>query len=315
VLPAVGVFLLTYWWYVARSVGEEIYPVVVEPETVEDQLQNPPSNLSSLFQLGAAETLGEIKSGGSVSAVSMMREVQKQRPDLLTYGEDDQIPQGSDQGIRQVADGSLDMSISSRALRRSDPYGLNAVPIARDAIAVVVHRDNPLTSITRAELEKIYTCQVNSWKEIDPAWDEGANGIDVYNRHPSSGTQQVFKEIVLGENDFCRESQNSGEGGLSFTTWEQDETTSVLQKMGEYGIYYASLNHVINDSSVKILRIDNIPPNAETTVGNIYPLMRELYVVAPQQTFQKVIDFIDYMVSPEGQEIVRQFHIPIYKLE
>lgn len=304
---------------IQNTLDDSISPVVPDtPEQVIKSHFDDPPDPTKTFEVKNS-AIGELNSDGSVSMVRMMREIQTRFTDFpIVYGVDDRTPSGSKSGKDKLKAGAIQMALLSEDLTEEDKEeGLESIPIGRDAIAVVVHKDNPINSLTITQLRKIYTCEIRDWSILgwpDDSADEISRGIDVFNRSNNSGTKQVFKDKVLGQNKgFCQDTQFEREDGSSFTTWEEDKTTVVLKEMGKYGIYFASINHVINDDSVKILEIGDVYPDEITILDGAYSLTRELYVAAKKETYPEVITFINFIVSFEGQKILSKNHIPIYK--
>ncbi|MBD0333898.1 MAG: PstS family phosphate ABC transporter substrate-binding protein [Cyanobacteria bacterium Co-bin13] len=292
--------------------GGEVY------QKIQSSLDKPLDPLYAFEKLD--ENIEKLAADGSVSAVSLMRELQRSFSGFpVIYGVNNTTPQGSNEGIKRLSEGSIQVAISSRPLEEEEQNqkDLRSLPIGKDAIAVVVHKDNPISGLTTDQLRRIYTCRITDW--IDVGWTsekagEDYLGINVFNRNPSSGTYEVFRQAILSEDEkFCGDNQQ--QSGSSFVTWQRDETTPVLKELGKFGIYYTSLNHVVDNKSLRILPIDGVSPNAETVLNGEYKLTRDLYVVAKERTYPEVIEFIRFVISPEGQNIVRQYHIPIYNLE
>lgn len=280
-------------------------------------------NPESVFNI-ASSGLSQIVGDGSASVIAMVRDLQSQyNATPFVYGKDDTTPSGSDDGLnRLAAGGEIDLAFSSRPLTNAEKVqgNLAEFPIGKDAIAVFVHKDNPIDNLTLEQLKEIYLCEIDKWSTLgwsNPSDASEPLGIDVFNRYRSSGTQTIFNEKVLDGLAFCPNSIGpNGESheranGSSFRTWDKDQTTAVIREMGEYGIYYASLNQVI-DQDVKILNINGVSPTATTILDGSYPLSRNVYAVAKQNTSQEVVDLIKFLAAPIGQELMRQYHIPLY---
>ncbi|MFG6098697.1 substrate-binding domain-containing protein [Leptothoe sp. ISB3NOV94-8A] len=311
----------------ASGSSGEYKPVAPEPSAPEykqvQSLLKKPSRPTDVFN-AVSDDLQKLTADGSISVIAMVRELQRQYPGIsLVYGVNDQKPLGTDDGLLKLANGDIEFAFASRELTRNEKEVGNLVefPIGKDAIAVFVHKDNPIDNLNIDQLKAIYNCQVDDWSIF--GWSNlGGNqesfGIDVFNRYRSSGTQSVFNKKVLDGQAFCGgepDTDGERENGSSFRTWNADETTTVINEMGKYGIYYASLNHVVNQDDIKVLSINDIFPSAETILQEEYLLTRDLYAVAKRDTYQSVIEFIDFLISPKGQEIVRQYHIPSYEYE
>lgn len=107
---------------------------------------------------------------------------------------------GTGVGISALLDQTTDIAMASRAIKFSEKMKAKAagedlaeVPIAYDALAVVVHPSNPVTQLTRQQLEDIFRGKVTNWQQV--GGDD--RKIVVYSRETSSGTYEFFKESVL----------------------------------------------------------------------------------------------------------------------
>ncbi|MFQ3629498.1 MAG: phosphate ABC transporter substrate-binding protein, partial [Cyanobacteriota bacterium] len=240
---------------------------------------------------------------GSVTMVSLMKRLQlayaQTNPALpTTYGVPDGRPNGTNAGIQNLTNGTVVMAASSRPLTVAEAQsGLVGVPIARDALAVVVGRDNPYTGgLTLDQLKRIYQGQITNWSEVG-----GPNlPIKVINRANDSGTQSFFKDVVLLGGDFAPDGPN-------FITLARDETTPMLRALGNNGIGYSTVQQVVNQQTVRIVPIDGVQPTDIAAVKNgTYPISRIIFLVARRQTSPAVKQFIDMTLSSSGQQIVQQ---------
>ena len=211
---------------------------------------------------------------------------------------DDVRPTGSGSGLKNLINGRVLMAATSRPLKPDEAKaGIKAIAIARDAIAVVVGKDNPFQgSLTKNQLRDIYTAKITNWSEVG-----GANlPIKVFNRSPDSGTQGFFKDDVLLDAKFAPE-------GANFKTWERDETTAVLRVLGNDGIYYTTISQAEKQPTIRVVPIDGInPENREAILNRTYPLVRFVYLAIPKQTSPTAKQFIEFALSTEGQSIVEQ---------
>lgn len=190
------------------------------------------------------------------------------------------------------------MAASSRPLTTEERNaGLQSVPIARDALAVVVGTENPFTgNLTLEQLKQIFQGQITNWSQVG-----GADlPIRVINRSPNGGSHDFFREVVLLGQPFAP-------GGPNFTTLTQDETTPLLRALGKDSISYSTVQQVENQQTVRIIPIDSISPvDREAVRTGRYPISRVVYLVAKQQTSPAVKQFIEMTRSPQGQQIVQR---------
>jgi phosphate transport system substrate-binding protein len=104
----------------------------------------------------------------------------------------------SDAGINEVSAGKVDVGDVSRdPIVGVDPHGLVFTKIARDGICVITNPGNPISNLNQQEIQQIFTGNVREWSEVPGAKISGS--IDLVDRVASSGTQDAFQNIFLGE--------------------------------------------------------------------------------------------------------------------
>lgn len=249
---------------------------------------------------------------GSVTMVKMVKLLRngyaQVNPNIpTTYGFDvsgqpkdgeDVRPTGSSSGLKNLIDGKVLMVATSRALKPDEAKaGIKVIPIARDAIAIVVGSDNPFQgSLSKNQLRDIYTGKITNWSEVG-----GANlPIKVYNRSSDSGTQGFFKDDVLLDAKYAPDGEN-------FKTWERDETTAVLRVLGNNGIYYTTVSQTVRQDTIRVVPIDGISPeNRKAILDRTYPIIRDVYLAVPKQASPAVKQFVEFALSSDGQRIVEQ---------
>lgn len=208
---------------------------------------------------------------------------------------------GSGVGIAALIDGTTEIAMASRQIKDSEienAQSNNVDPmehaIAWDGIAVVVHPDNTISEITFEELKGIYTGSITNWAEVGGEDTE----ISVVGRDSSSGTYEYFKEAVLGEDSFTENALSLSDNGLV-----KESVVGNPQAIGYIGYAYL-------DDDVKALALDAGNGLVETTPENIksgdYPLARQLYYYTDGEPTGLAKEFVDYVYSPAGQEIVSE---------
>ena len=205
---------------------------------------------------------------------------------------------GSGNGIASLINGTCDIADASRPMTADEiklakSKGIEPFEniIAKDAIAIVVNLDNPISEISRAQLKKIYTGEITNWKEL------GGPDMKIVpiTRDSSSGTFEIFEEKVLGKGvEMVSTAVVQGSNQAIKTTVEKTK--------GAIG--YIGLGYV--DSSVKVLKYDGVVPSKETVLSGEYEISRPLFMYTDGEPQGAVKKFIDFVMSPEGQTIVEQ---------
>ena len=194
---------------------------------------------------------------------------------------------GTDKGIQAVQAGTADIAAISRPLTSQEQsQGLAAVPVTKDAIAIVVGEKNPFRKgLTSAQVVGIFQGKITNWSVV-----AGSGGtIQVVNRPANSGTHQTFQELVLNGGNFGKTP--------NITTLPRDATTPLLQALGTKGIGYATFAQVANQQTVRTVAVDGLTPEASN-----YPYQRTLYYAYKQSANPQVQAFLGYVASPQGQQ-------------
>ncbi len=217
---------------------------------------------------------------------------------------------GSGVGIAALLDGTTDIAMSSRKMKfdekvKCQEAGKSIVEkiIAYDALAVIVHPSNPVSKLTRAQIESIFTGKVKNWKELG-----GADlKIVPYSRETSSGTYEFFKEFVLKNKNYVNSILSMPATGAI--------VQSISQTKG--GIGYIGLAYM--ESNVKALQVSfdgktYITPNEQTALDKTYPVIRPLFYYYDKKLEAKNAPFINFILSAEGQKIVEKVgYVPLKK--
>ncbi len=205
---------------------------------------------------------------------------------------------GSGVGISALLDGTTDIAMSSRAIKFGEKmkmkqahHELREFIVAYDALAVIVHPDNPVSRLTREQLEDIFRGKVTNWKEVG---GEDAR-IVVYSRETSSGTYEFFKESVL-------RNKNYMSGVLSMPA-----TGAIIQSVRQTrgAIGYVGLAYL--NPAVKPLAIsydggaNYVTPSVDNALQKTYPIVRPLYYYYDRQKEQLIKPFIDFIDSDLGR--------------
>ncbi len=196
---------------------------------------------------------------------------------------------GSSNGIQALLAGKIDIAAISRPLTPAEKQqGLQAIPITRDAIAIVVGVGNAYRrGLNQRQVIDIFTGKIDNWQGVG-----GDNlPIKVINRPQESGTRQIFQTLVL-------EGQNFG-NFANFHTLDRDATTPMLRMLNKDGIGYATYNQVASQQTVRVIAIDGLTPEAPN-----YPYQRPLFYVYQSPPSPQVQAFLGYATSGIGKQII-----------
>ncbi len=198
---------------------------------------------------------------------------------------------GSGVGIKQLCEGLIDIGNTGRAPTPAEieRCNLNVYKFAVDGIAVIVNPQRKIQNISTAQLVNVFSGKTTNWKELG-----GPDAtINVYTRDSESGTRKVFWKKGLKRAPITRRANFVKSNAAMKTAVAGDPL----------GIGYISLG--VADSSVKPLAIDGIYPSIENVKTGKYKIARGLYMNTRGKPGGLARAFIDYMLSPEGQELVK----------
>ncbi len=208
---------------------------------------------------------------------------------------------GSGVGIAALISNTTDIAQSSRKMKMDEKMKIQEAGkivrekiFAYDALAVIVNPSNPVSQLTREQLESIFTGKVTNWKQVG-----GPDlKIIVYSRETSSGTYEFFKEHVMKKKNFAASALMMAATGAV--------VQSVSQTKGAIG--YVGLAYIEKD--VKALKVSYdsgksfVMPNVNNAKNKSYPITRPLYYYYVSGVEGKIKPLVDFILSPEGQNIV-----------
>jgi phosphate transport system substrate-binding protein len=218
---------------------------------------------------------------------------------------------GSGVGIAALTKGAIDIATASRNIKTEESEEVKRntgkepreFVVGFDALAVFVHKDNPLDSITLEDLDRIYdeSGTFSKWSQLGIVIPGTRHDKIVrVSRQSSSGTYEFFREVVLHKNDFKLGSCDMN-GSKEVTELVANTRTAI----GYSGMGYVT-------PQVKMLKIKKsesepaYAPTVENTLTHVYPLGRSLHMYTPGEPKGAVKRFIDWILSDAGQSIVEQ---------
>jgi len=199
---------------------------------------------------------------------------------------------GSTAGIQATFNKTCNIGCSSRNLKVSEK-GLRVIVIAVDGIAVIVHKDNPIDNLDIEEIRGIFSGKIKNWKELG---GKDKKVIPV-TREEGSGTRGIFEEIVMDP----FEKEIAGEALVKLYNGEVRAAVAT----DENAISYLSLGYL--DTTVKGITIDGVEANIENILSEDFPIIRTLWLITKGTPSSLEQDFLDFILSDEGQEVVEEF--------
>jgi phosphate transport system substrate-binding protein len=206
---------------------------------------------------------------------------------------------GSGVGIAALIDGEVDIASASRTMKDSEiesaeANGINPVEhvIAYDGISVVVNPENPISELSFEQLRGIYNGTISNWEDVGGE----DKPIAILSRDSSSGTYEYFKEEVLLGDEYRPDALTQPTTGAIVTEVSQNPNA-----IGYIGVAYL-------DDSVKAVSLNagdgSKYPSSENIISGEYPLARPLFFYTNGEPVGLIKEFIDFVQSEEGQNIV-----------
>ena len=260
------------------------------------------SGMGSVSALGA----GTLRINGSTTvnlpvaeAAEILRAEKKLMITVDTQG-------GSSGGISMLGDGQVEIGMISKHVSEADRAKFPKVRfkethIGEDAVALIVSKDvweSGVRALTKAQVRDLYEGKVSNWKQL--------GGIDrrvaFFNKEPGRGTWEVFTHWLYGDskkappvsfpevggNEETRNKVASTRGALSqlSASWADGKTVFALGLLSDSG--------------------ETIAPTASNIANHNYPMSRPLFVVTNGEPEGDAKVFIDFLLSPRGQALVRK---------
>jgi phosphate transport system substrate-binding protein len=218
---------------------------------------------------------------------------------------------GSGVGIAALERGTIDIANSSRNMKPEEIEQAKSntgkepkeFVVGFDALAVYVHKDNPIEEITFDQLAQIFVegGTITNWSQVGVTIPGVADGEIVrVSRQSSSGTYEFFREHVLAKKDFKLGSRDMN-GSKEVVELVGNTKTAI----GYSGMGYAT-------PGVKMLKLSGkagepaVEPSVETTLNKTYPLARSLLLYTLGEPVGEVKGYIDWILSPAGQKLVEE---------
>ena len=217
---------------------------------------------------------------------------------------------GSGTGIAALINKTTDIANSSREIQSKEEEAAKKAGVqpfriifATDGISVVTHPANPISKLTLEQLGKIFKGEITNWKEVG-----GKDAkISLYGRQSNSGTYVFFREFVVKADYSPHMKSMNGNAQIAESI-----------KKDKDGIGYVAVGYVVSEKGeimpeVKIVNISKegqsetySPAKIENVMSKKYPITRPLNHYTNGKPSGKLLDFIKFELSKEGQEIVRK---------
>ena len=244
---------------------------------------------SSVAASAAGDLSGNVATGGSTSMKNVIAALTEGFAEVepgVTVSYD---PTGSGAGITGATDKTLDIGLSSRALK-ADETGVTGTTIALDGIAIIVNKDSKVEDLTVDQLKQMFTGEITNWSEV--GGDDGE--IVLIGREAGSGTRDGFESIV-DVKDSCKYAQELTATGAVISAVEANPLA----------IGYASLSAV--GDTVKMVTVGGVECSEETVKDGSYEVQRPFVFVTNKSVTlsEQAQAFFDFATSADAADLIR----------
>ena len=235
---------------------------------------------------------GTVKVAGGTAHIPVMKEAARR---VMTRHKEIVITVaggGSGLGIKQVGEGLVDIGNSGRkpTPEEIEKYDLKMFQWAIDGVGVVVSPTNKVRSLTKDQLKDVFAGKIDNWSALGGL----DHAITVYTRDEASGTREVFWKKALDKGSISTKALFVPSNGAMKTAVANDP----------YAVGYVSIGHM--DATVAPVALDEVSPTLEAVKSGQYKIARGLYSNTKGEPAGLTRLFIDYLFSPEGQQIAAE---------
>ena len=248
------------------------------------------STASSAASTASGSLSGNVATGGSTSMKNVIAALTEGFAEVepgVTVSYD---PTGSGAGITGATDKTLDIGLSSRALKDDEKNDVDGTVIALDGIAIIVNKDSKVEDLTVDQLKQMFTGEITNWSEV--GGDDGE--IVLIGREAGSGTRDGFESIV-DVKDSCKYAQELTATGAVISAVEANPLA----------IGYASLSAV--GDTVKMVTVGGVECSEETVKDGSYEVQRPFVFVTNKSVTlsEQAQAFFDFATSADAADLIR----------
>ena len=238
----------------------------------------------------AAALSGNVAAGGSTSMKNVIAALTEGFAEVepgVTVSYD---PTGSGAGITGATDKTLDIGLSSRALKDDEKNDVDGTVVALDGIAIIVNKDSKVADLTVDQLKQMFTGEITNWKDV--GGDDGE--IVLVGREAGSGTRDGFESIV-DVKDSCKYAQELTATGAVISAVEANPLA----------VGYASLSAV--GDTVAMVTVEGVECSEDTVKDGSYKIQRPFVFVTNKSVAlsEQAQAFVDFATSKDAADLIR----------
>ena len=248
------------------------------------------STASSAAGQAAGTLSGNVATGGSTSMKNVIAALTEGFAEVepgITVSYD---PTGSGAGITGATDKTLDIGLSSRALKDDEKNDVDGTIVALDGIAIIVNKDSKVADLTVDQLKQMFTGEITDWSEVGG----DAGEIVLIGREAGSGTRDGFESIV-DVKDGCKYAQELTATGAVISAVEANPLA----------VGYASLSAV--GDTVAMVTVEGVECSEDTVKDGAYKIQRPFVFVTNKSVTlsEQAQAFVDFATSKDAADLIR----------
>lgn len=202
---------------------------------------------------------------------------------------------GSSRGITDARQGVADIGMVSRALKPEEK-DLKAFSIARDGVTVILHKENPVQSLSDKQIVDIYTGKVTNWKQVggqDRAITvvskaEGRSTLELFTNYFKLKNTDIKAQVVIGENEQGIKTVAGNPNAIGYVSIGSAE------------------NSAANKVPIKLLPVNGVAATTANVQNSTFPISRPLNLVTKTEPQGLAKEFIDFAQSQQVSDIVKK---------
>jgi len=289
-----------------ESVSKEVNNKVVEEKESASKSSEEKTNGTNIST--KKELSGTISIVGSTSVAPLAEKLAEEFKSLNPKVKVEIQAVGSTAGVKAAKDKTGQIGMASRNLKtEEEEWNLTKHIIAYDGIAVVVNPSNDISELSKEQVKKIFKGEITNWNEVGGK-DEA---ILVVSRESGSGTRGAFEDIVSLKEKVEINGEMKKVSQVREDALIADGNGVVMANIAskDNAVGYVSLSYV--DGTVKSLKIDGEDATVENIQKDKYKISRPFLMLTNGEMDDVTKEYIDFVFSDKGQEIVSLKNISV----
>jgi phosphate transport system substrate-binding protein len=248
-----------------------------------------------------SQSQGKLVLTGSSTVAPLVAEIAKRYEAQHSGVRIDVQSGGSSRGITDARQGVADIGMVSRSLK-SEEKDLKAFEIAKDGIALILHKDNPVTQLSNTQVVSLYTKKITNWKNVGGSdapitvvnKAEGRSTLELFAKYFKLDTKGIKADVVIGENEQAIKTVAGNPNAIGYVSIGSAEF------------------HAESGGSVKLLPINGVAASTANVSNQTFPIARPLVLVTKTTPTGLTKNFIEFAKSSAVTDIVKeQYFVPV----